>query len=72
MALLIKLEDSSDGIVWLAVGEGDPPRCLQIENARRFPNRREALKALHAARQFRPFRRAHLIDEANPQSVFDQ
>lgn len=74
MALLVKLEDSSDGTVWLAAddGCGDPPRTLCIENAVRFPNRREALKALCAARKFRPFRRGHLVDADNPVSVFDE
>lgn len=71
MVYVVKLEDSGSGPVWLADGEGDPPRTLVIDNAKRFPNRRSALKALIAARMFRPFRRGHLVDADNPTSVFD-
>ena len=34
MDYIIELEKG----VWLADGEGDPPRTLRAENARRFPN----------------------------------
>lgn len=71
MDFLVKLEDSPTGTVWLADGDGDPPRTLKIENAKRFPNRRTALKALIEARKFRPFRRGHVVCADNPVSVFD-
>ena len=72
MELLVKLGDSPEGTVWLADGEGSPPSTLQVENAKRFPNRKAALKALIKARNHKPFRRGHLVDADNPGCVFDQ
>ena len=46
--------------VWLADGEGDPPRTLQIKNARKFRSAREATVALTEARKHRPFPNAVL------------
>ena len=71
MEFMVRLEDTSSGPVWLSDGEGDPPRTLVVDNAKRFPNRKAALKALIEARKFRPFRRGHLVDAENPTSVFD-
>ena len=51
MKLVIRLEEG----VWLASGDGDPPRTLQKENAKVFNSTANAKKALHAAREFRMF-----------------
>ena len=61
MTIYVLLEDSGGEVVWLAEGEGDPPRTLQAKNARRFSSRIKALKALAEARKFRPFRRGRLV-----------
>ena len=44
--------------VWLAPWYGDPGRTEAIENAKRFPARQAAVKALEQAREYRPFRDA--------------
>ena len=44
--------------VWLAEGEGDPPRTLDESKAANFASMIEAAKALTKARQFRPFPKA--------------
>jgi hypothetical protein len=49
--MVVELENG----VWIAEGEGDPPRTIIPENARRFPNITEACKALIEARKYRPF-----------------
>ena len=72
MKFIVMLEDSSSGVVWLADGDGDPPRTLRMENARRFDSRRSAQKALAHARTHRPFRRAQLVDADDPIIVFDR
>ncbi len=46
--------------VWLADGEGDPPRTLIEDNAREFDSKKEALAALTKARQYSPFKNAVL------------
>ena len=51
MKLVIRLEEG----VWLADGEGDPPRTLKKENAKVFNSNADAKNALHAAREFRMF-----------------
>lgn len=56
--MIVELEKG----VWLADGEGDPPRTLVKENAKEF-DMDEALKALAEARKFRPFKKAEIIDE---------
>lgn len=57
--MIIQLEDG----VWLADGEGDPPRTLVKENAKEFADMNEALEALTEARKFRPFEKAEIIDD---------
>ena len=54
----VLLEDG----VWLADGEGDPPRTLVEENAKDFVTLGEALTALKEARQLRPFINAQIQD----------
>ena len=44
--------------VWLAPWFGDPGRTCTIETAKRFSSRQQAVNALEAARQYRPFRDA--------------
>ena len=41
--------------VWLADGEGDPPRTLKQEHAKDFNTLRDAMIALNQARLNRPF-----------------
>ena len=68
---VVLLEDTSSGPVWLADGEGDPPRTLRFENAARFSNRHKAVKALIAARDYRPFRRGQIVQADDPSKRFD-
>jgi hypothetical protein len=51
----------ADG-VWLATGQGDPPRTLVLRNARMFSTMRGALTALKRARRFRPFSDAEIVE----------
>jgi hypothetical protein len=44
--------------VWLAEGEGDPPRTLVESSARRFDTHKQARTALTDARLYRAFPRA--------------
>ena len=44
--------------VWLADGEGDPPRTLRRESAQRFQSYQSAERALREAQRMRPFDRA--------------
>ena len=44
--------------VWLADGDGDPPRTLVRENAKRFGTYQKALLALDVARRWKPFENA--------------
>ena len=41
--------------VWLALGDGDPPRALTVWNAAQFNDRQDAAEALRMAREFHPF-----------------
>lgn len=49
--------------VWLADGEGDPPRTTVEDNAKCFECKRTAAKALYEARKYRPFRKAELQED---------
>ena len=49
MHWIVKLEAN----VWLADGEGDPPRTLVCANARTFYTHEQAKSALRLARQFK-------------------
>ena len=69
---VVMLEDSPSGNCWLADGDGDPPRTLRLEHAKRFPGRVAALKGLAKARELRPFRRAQIADADNPVLIFDR
>lgn len=55
----VKLEPG----VWLADGEGDPPRTTREENAKEFDNAAQAYNALSAAREFHPFNDAEIVDD---------
>ena len=50
--------------VWLADGEGDPPRTLMQENAKEFETMGEAIKAIAEARKYRPFPMAVIVRDA--------
>lgn len=52
--------------VWLADGEGDPPRTLVKENAKPFKTARAALTAIDRARTYRPFPQASANKVVNP------
>ena len=47
--------------VWLADGEGDPPRTVLEDHAREFKTMKEAVKALIAARKYKPFECAQIF-----------
>lgn len=47
--------------VWLAEGEGDPPRTRRLSAAARFATREAAELAIAAARSFRPFPEARTM-----------
>ena len=47
----VELEPS----VWIADGDGDPPRTTKEESAKEFGSFREALRGLSLARKYRPF-----------------
>ena len=47
--------------VWLAEGDGDPPRTLVEEHAQEFKTMKDAVKALTVARKFRPFKDAAIV-----------
>ena len=68
---VVLLEETSSGPVWLADGDGDPPRTLRFENALRFSNRRKALSALIEARKLRAFRRGQIVPADDPSKRFD-
>ena len=55
----VLLEDG----VWLAAGEGDPPRTLVNEYAKEFKSTLDAYKALEKAREYRPFENAMIEDD---------
>jgi hypothetical protein len=48
--------------VWLAEGEGDPPRTLDEENAKKFNSLKDAVRALAEARKYRKFDKAVISD----------
>lgn len=48
---LVRLEAG----VWLSDGDGDPPRTLLEDHAKRFNTHREAAQAIRDARAIRPF-----------------
>jgi len=48
---IVELEDG----VWLADGDGDPPRTSQMSNARKFNSNAGAIGAIWDAREYRPF-----------------
>lgn len=47
--------------VFLAEGDGDPPRTMFPANARVFASCAEATAAIEEARRFRPFARAAIV-----------
>ena len=47
--------------VWLAEGNGDPPRTLKKENAKQFKQKNWAKRGLKIARKYRPFLKAKII-----------
>ena len=49
--------------VWLADGEGDPPRTTDESHAKEFGSKLEAYRALESARQYRPFPNAEITDD---------
>lgn len=55
---IVELENN----VWLAPWYGDPGRTIVKENAARFKNYELAEKALKAAKEFRNFEKAKIID----------
>ncbi len=54
----VKLENG----VWLTDGQGDPPRTLVEGSAKEFATMSEAIAALKEAREFRPFKKAQIIE----------
>ena len=49
--------------VWLADGEGDPPRTLIEESAKEFPDVAQASNALAEARRYRRFPNAEIYED---------
>ena len=49
--------------VWLAGGDGDPPRTLVEEHAKEFKTMKAAYKALSEARKIRPFPDAVICED---------
>ena len=64
--LCVELENG----VWLAEGEGDPPRTLDPDNARLFWPREKAEDALKDARRFRPFESAKIYLAIDPETLY--
>lgn len=56
--MLIELEPG----VYLADGEGDPPRTMKKENAKRFRTLSILRKSLKTAREYRPFPDARFVE----------
>ena len=56
--MIVQLEEG----VYLADGEGDPPRTMIKENAKKFDSVYHALKAISDARKFRSFRNAKPVN----------
>ena len=53
--LIVQLED---GVYLADDGQGDPPRTLKPENAKKFKTVSEAVQAISDARKFRLFKNA--------------
>ncbi len=49
--------------VWLADGDGDPPRTVLEDHAKEFDTKEEALMALSEARKYRLFENAELEED---------
>lgn len=47
--------------VWLAEGICDPPRTLNVKNAKQFKQKKWAKNGLKIARKYRPFLKAKII-----------
>ena len=57
--MIVELEDG----VWLTDDDhGDPPRTWVEANAAEFDTMEEAVKALAAAREYRPFVNAQIVE----------
>lgn len=65
---IVELEPNK---VWLADGDGDPPRTLVESNARVFSTRESALVALLESRQHRSFCNADTINIAIREKTVD-
>lgn len=46
--------------VWLAEGDGDPPRTLRRENAKIHPTKTAAGESLYSVRDYRKFKSAKI------------
>ena len=65
MKYTVELEEG----VWLDTGDGDPSRTLRQEKAARFDTTTDAVKAVMAARKFRPFKEATIHNEWEPHEL---
>lgn len=54
--VIVELEEG----VWLAPWDGDPGRSIVEDNAKKFPTRSTAKRALKKAQELRPFSNAKL------------
>ena len=59
---IVRLEDN----VWLTDGDGDPPRTIVRDSAKRFETFEDAAMALGAAKRIRPFRWAGIEEADGP------
>ena len=57
-AFIVQLEPG----VWLGTCEGDPSRTCQVDNANRYVSESLANAALDAARKYRPFVDAKIVE----------
>lgn len=57
--MIVELEQN----VWLAQGEGDPPRTIIKENAARFNSLKDACSALTEARRYKAFPNATIASD---------
>lgn len=48
--------------VWLADWDGDPPRTLDIENAKQFKSERGAKISLSRSRKYRRFKKSRVVE----------
>jgi hypothetical protein len=58
MSYVVELQEGC----WLKSGEGDPPRTLDIRNAKVYRRRFAAEYGLKKARECRPFRSAKVVE----------